>query len=178
VALSRIGWNNLRTRPAELAFSGSRPEKIDMYLFDGQRIHLGDTTIQVVATPGHSMGCTSFIIPVKEYGKKHVVGVMGGSAVPKSWGEAFMYYSSVEYFKQMCTEAKCDVGLNTHSKNWPAGVLAAFLARQPGDKSNPLVIGTEQFNTVFLQQFRTLALERMNGTPREPGLPKLGPRDL
>jgi len=153
VAMSRIGWDNLRTWPVRAAFGGTRPEKIDTYLFDGQRIHLGDTTIQIVATPGHSMGTMSFIIPVREGREKHVVGIMGGSAVQKSWGEAYMYWASVEYFKQACEEAKCDVGLNAHTQNWPAGVLAAFLARKPGEP-NPLVIGADNFDSRNLEYYR------------------------
>jgi metallo-beta-lactamase class B len=153
LAMSRIGWDNLRSWPSRMAFGGTRPKRIDMHLFDGQQIHLGDTTIQIVATPGHSMGCMSFIVPVREGNEKHVAGIMGGSSVQKSWGEAYMYWTSVDYFKQACKEAKCDVGLNAHTPNWPAGGPKAVLARKPGDP-NPLVIGVENFDSKYLESYR------------------------
>jgi metallo-beta-lactamase class B len=159
VAMSRIGWDNLRTWPVRRAFGNTRPDKIDMYLYDGQTIRLGGTKIKVVATPGHSMGCMSFIVPVKEGRKRHVVGIMGGSGVQKSWGEAYMYWASVEYFKHKCDQAKCDVGLNVHTKNWPAGVLDAFLARQPGEP-NPLVLGADKFDELNLDYYRGRCLDR------------------
>ena len=144
VALTQLGWNYLRARPVEAAFDNPRPESIDMYLTDGQRIHLGNTTIEIVFTPGHSPGCVSFIIPVRDHGKKHVIGIMGGTAVQGNWPEAFLYHQSVEYFQQKCTEAKCDVGLG----RVPCGKLLKadfekLQTRKPGEP-NPLVIGTEQ----------------------------------
>ena len=168
VAMSRIGWNVLRTRPVELGWSGSRPEKIDMYLKDQQRVHLGDTTIQIVATPGHSVGCVSFIIPVRDHGKKHVVGVMGGTAVPANWSEVFNYYTSVEYFKQACVAAKCDVGLGVHAKAYFAD-FDKLVIRKPSEP-NLLVIGTEKFDTVYLQGYRNSALNKMKSLPfMKPG---------
>lgn len=43
--------------------NGSRSPKctVDEFLTDGQQITLGDTTVTVVSTPGHSPGCVSFI---------------------------------------------------------------------------------------------------------------------
>jgi len=176
VALTRLGWNYLRTRPDMGGFGEPRPESIDMYLTDGQRVHLGDTTIQVVFTPGHSMGCVSFIIPVKDRGRKHVVGIMGGTAVQNSWSEAFVYYTSVEYFKQVCAEAGCDVGLGTHAGSYKAD-FEKISSLKHGD-SHPLVIGLEKFDTVYLQKYRNMALSKMQSlkkTPEGPACPESCP---
>jgi metallo-beta-lactamase class B len=165
VALSQLGWNYLRARPAEAAFQNPRPEEIDMYLTDGQRIHLGNTTIEVVFTPGHSPGCVSFIIPVRDHGKKHVIGLMGGSAVQGTWTEAFLYHQSVEYFQQKCTEAKCDVGLAFHAGKYKAD-FEKLQTRKPGEP-NPLVIGTDKFVSVYLQGWKNSALAKMNTIPKD-----------
>ena len=168
VALTQLGWNYLRARPAEAAFQKPRPEEIDMYLTDGQRIHLGNTTIEVVFTPGHSPGCVSFIIPVRDHGKKHVIGIMGGSSVQGTWTEAFLYHQSVEYFKQKCIEAECDVGLGAHA----GAYKTAFeqLRDDPG-APNPLVIGTERFVTEYLQKYIDSALARMKTIPKDKPRP-------
>jgi len=169
VALTQLGWNYLRARPAEAAFQNPRPEWIDMYLTDGQRIHLGNTTIETVFTPGHSMGCVSFIIPVRDQGKKHVIGIMGGSAVQGNWPEAFLYHQSVEYFQQKCTEAKCDVGLGVHAGKYKAD-FEKLQTRKPGEP-NPLVIGTEKFVSVYLQGYKNSALARMATIPLDKPRP-------
>ena len=169
VALTQLGWNYLRARPAEAAFQNPRPESIDMYLTDGQRIHLGNTTIEIVFTPGHSMGCVSFIIPVRDQGKKHVIGIMGGSAVQGNWPEAFLYHQSVEYFQQKCEEAKCDVGLGVHAGKYKAD-FEKLQTRKPGEP-NPLVIGTDKFVSVYLQGYKNSALAKMATIPLEKPRP-------
>lgn len=45
---------------------------IDCYIVDGDRIDCGDKSIEVIATPGHTAGCMSFIFPVCENGGKHI----------------------------------------------------------------------------------------------------------
>ncbi|WP_168205862.1 MBL fold metallo-hydrolase [Geobacter sp. FeAm09] len=150
VALSLIGWNMLQTVPMEFAYLGPRPQSVDIYLSDGMKIKVGATTFQVVATPGHSAGCMSFIIPVTDHGEPHVVGIMGGSAVWATPHEARLYKSSIEYFKAFAAAAGCDAGLGVHSQE---ATFAPLRARKPGE-ANPLVLGTEKFDTVYLQKYR------------------------
>ncbi|BAT60447.1 metallo-beta-lactamase L1 precursor [Variibacter gotjawalensis] len=45
--------------------------KVDRVVGEGDKITVGDTTITAVMTPGHSPGCTSWMIPVKENGKDY-----------------------------------------------------------------------------------------------------------
>jgi len=47
------------------------PVKVDRVLKDGDAVSLGGTTLTVVATPGHSAGCTSYLLPVTDAGVKH-----------------------------------------------------------------------------------------------------------
>ncbi len=152
VAMSLIGWNMLQTVPMEWAYIGSRPQSVDIFLTDGMKLEVGNTTIQVVATPGHSPGCMSFIIPVKDNGKTHMAGIMGGSAVWLSQVEARQYKASIEYFKAFARAAKCDVGLGVHAKE---ADFTALRVRKSGEP-NPLVIGTERFDTVYLQKYRDM----------------------
>jgi metallo-beta-lactamase class B len=150
VAMSLTGWNLLQTVPSEWAYIGTRPQSIDIYLFDGMKIKTGSVIFQIIATPGHSPGCLSFIFPVTENGETHMAGIMGGSAVWPTQVETRLYKSSVEYFKAFAQAAKCDVGLAFHSQE---SDFAQLRIRKPGEP-NPLVIGQEKFDKVFLQKYR------------------------
>lgn len=150
VAMSLVGWNLLQSVPPEWVYVGSRPESVDIFLSDGMKIRVGNLYVQAVATPGHSPGCMSYIFPVYENGEKHMAGVMGGRGVWPTDTEAKLYKSSVEYFRAVAREAGCDVGLWFHSSERD---FAALRSRKPGEP-NPLVIGKEQFDTVYLEKYR------------------------
>lgn len=150
VAMSLTGWNLLQTVPSEWAYIGTRPQKVDIYLNDGMKIKIGSVIFQIVATPGHSPGCLSFIFPVTDNGETHMAGIMGGSAVWPTQVETRLYKSSIEYFAAIAKEAKCDVGLLFHSQ--PSD-FAQLRKRKPSEP-NPMVIGQEKFDTVFLESFR------------------------
>lgn len=155
VAMSAVGWYYLQERVKDAKpgspYSGA-PESIDMFLKDGQKITLGNTTIRIVYTPGHAPGCVSFIIPVTDNGEPHMVGAMGGGGVRPDWEKALLYKSSVEYFQEFTREEKCDIGVGVHFWGYDSE-LAALRARKPGDP-NPFVVGTEKYESVYLQSFR------------------------
>jgi metallo-beta-lactamase class B len=150
VAMSLTGWNLLQTVPSEWAYIGTRPQSADIFLIDGMKIKIGSEIFQIIATPGHSPGCLSFIFPVKDNGVIHMAGIMGGSAVWPTQDETRLYKSSIEYFKAFAKASKCDVGLVFHSQE---SDFAQLRIRKPGEP-NPLVIGQEKFDTVFLKKFR------------------------
>jgi metallo-beta-lactamase class B len=49
------------------------PVKVDRVVKDGDRISLGGVTLTAHATPGHTRGCTSWTMPVRENGKTHTI---------------------------------------------------------------------------------------------------------
>lgn len=154
----------LQTVPLEGPYIGTRPQAVDIYLTDGMKIKVGDKTFQIVSTPGHSPGCVSFIVPVTDNGESHVVGIMGGSAVFPTQVETKLYKASVEYFKAFAMAAKCDIGLYLHSQE---ETFAALRDRKQGD-ANPLVLGTEKFNSVYLQSFRDRYQKMMDSGNMKP----------
>ncbi|HEX2921712.1 MAG TPA: MBL fold metallo-hydrolase [Bacteroidales bacterium] len=167
VALSLTGWNMLQNVPSEWAYIGKRPESVDIYLVDGMKIKVGNVIVQSYSTPGHSAGCMSFIFPVTENGEKHVVGIMGGSAVWPTQLETRLYKASVEYFSAIAKAEGCDIGLVFHPQEQD---FAGMRNRKPGE-SNPLVIGPDEFNNVYLEGFRTRykkMLESGSITPYQP----------
>lgn len=158
VAMSLTGWNMLQSVPPEWVYVGSRPESVDIFLSDGMKIKVGNTYMHAVETPGHSPGCISYIFPVYDNGEKHIAGVMGGRGVWPTDTEAKLFKSSVEYFSAVARDAGCDVGLWLHSSDRDFAALRNRKESEP----HPLVIGIEQFNTVYLEKYRDSFRQMMN----------------
>jgi metallo-beta-lactamase class B len=164
VAMSLTGWNLLQTVPSEWAYIGKRPQSVDIYLIDGMKIKVGKEIFQIVSTPGHSPGCLSFIFPVTDYGETHMVGLMGGSAVWPTQVETQLYKTSIEYFKAIAKEAKCDVGLGIHMLEADFAKLRVRKSSEP----NPLVIGQDRFDTVYLKKYRDRYLQMLKSGNLSP----------
>jgi metallo-beta-lactamase class B len=47
------------------------PVKVDRVLNDGDKVTLGDVTLTARLTPGHTAGCTSYLLPLTEAGQTH-----------------------------------------------------------------------------------------------------------
>ena len=61
--------------------AGSWPKPTrDMVATDGQRLTLGDTTVTMYLTPGHTLGTISTIIPVRDGARMHTAAAWGGTA--------------------------------------------------------------------------------------------------
>ena len=103
-----------------------RPKK-DMVVTDGQKLTLGDTTITMYVTPGHTPGTLSMIIPLKDGNQKHVAALLGGRD-PLVNGEGVQYFpteleaiklwkASVNRFRDIAAKAGADVFLITRGQN-------------------------------------------------------------
>lgn len=89
---------------------------IDCCIRDGDRIDCGDKSVQVLATPGHTAGCMSFIFPVHENGEKHMACLFGGATPP--WGDEDgkkQQKASILAFMKAAAENHCDVALTNHT---------------------------------------------------------------
>jgi len=63
----------------ELAFP---PVSVDVPVKDGQRVELGGITVRAIATPGHTMGCTSWAFTIDDGGTPLRVLMVGGTSAP------------------------------------------------------------------------------------------------
>jgi enterochelin esterase family protein len=57
------------------------PAKVDRVLHDGDKVTLGGTTLVAHLTPGHTKGCTTWTMKVKEAGKTYDVVIIGSPNV-------------------------------------------------------------------------------------------------
>ena len=107
--------------------SGTRPRR-DMVGTDGQKLTLGDTTVTLHATPGHTLGTLSVIFPVKDHGTPHMAATWGGTAFNwmnnpapyvtpdkpvRYWFET--YSDSARRFKEITARAGVDVLVSNHT---------------------------------------------------------------
>src|SRR5579864_8696600 len=65
----------------DLSARETNPPRHDIEATDGQKLTLGDTTITLYITPGHTAGTLSLLVPVKDHGVPHLAMEWGGTAV-------------------------------------------------------------------------------------------------
>lgn len=150
VVMSAADWDLLAADP------GSFPKpKRDMVATDGQKLTLGDTTLTLHFTPGHTLGTISTIIPLKDGGRSHVAALWGGTNFnwrnnggaryitadrpAKFWYDN--YASSARRFRDIAAKAGADVLLSNHSDyDGTKTKLPALMKRKAGDP-HPYVVG-------------------------------------
>jgi len=150
---SFIGANDTRLfkehPEAFVTFAGT-PMKMfvpDVELQDGDIIKLGNTTIEAVATPGHSPGVFSYFFDVKEGGNTSRAGMFGGAGFNTLYKEAYRKYGYPEstqhdflHSLDKVINEKVDVVLENHPKT-TFKKHKAYLSNPDGP--NPFVDATE-----------------------------------
>ncbi len=139
----------------------------DIVATDGQKLTLGDTTLTLFLTPGHTLGTISTIIPLKDGEASHMAALWGGTAF--NWlrsREAYItpdrpdsfwftsYSSSARRFRDVAATVNADVLLSNHpTYDGSTTKLSAMSKRRPGE-AHPYVIGSES-----VRRFLTVADE-------------------
>jgi metallo-beta-lactamase class B len=123
ILASEPDWNVIANAkvPAEV-----KPRK-DMVIMDGQKLTLGDTTVTLYVTPGHTPGSSSVVLPVKDGNQRHVAAILGGRS-PGQEEEGVRYFptktqalttwkASLNRFRDITAKAGADVFLATRGVN-------------------------------------------------------------
>lgn len=141
--------------------------KRDMVATDGQRLTLGDTTLTLYLTPGHTLGTISTLVPVKDGGKAHLAAAWGGTAFnwttnrgayitperpDRFWFET--YSKSAERFRDIVAKAGADVLIANHTNFDGSKTKLPRLAKRRAGDPHPYVIGNES-----VQRYLTVADE-------------------
>ncbi|MSO82904.1 MAG: MBL fold metallo-hydrolase [Acidobacteria bacterium] len=81
ISLTAIDWDLIERVPAnQTPQQTARPRpKRDLVLTDGQKITLGDTTLTILAQPGHTEGAIAVMFPVKEKGRTYNAMLLSGA---------------------------------------------------------------------------------------------------
>jgi metallo-beta-lactamase class B len=127
----------------ELAARESNPPTHDIDAIDGQKLTLGDTTITIYITPGHTAGTLSFLVPVKDHGVPHMAMEWGGTALSGNTSKEMLqsYISNAGRLMDIADGAGADVIIGNHTEyNEALARLDRTKARKPGEP-NPWVVG-------------------------------------
>jgi metallo-beta-lactamase class B len=127
----------------QLAAGQANPYTHDLEATDGQKLTLGDTTITIYITPGHTAGTLSFLIPVKDHGVPHMAMEWGGTALGANTSKEMLqsYISNANRFKDIADGAGADVIIGNHTEyNDALARLDRTKALKAGEP-NPWVVG-------------------------------------
>ncbi len=142
IALSAADWDLMTTAPGRTGgpMPPVRNPARDKTLTDGQEIKIGDATVRIVLTPGHSPGTVSSIIPVKDGGTTRMMAAWGGTAFPATTAMLTQMRDSTQKLKEAGRAAGAVGILNTHAFFYD---LVGRKAKQGSSPTNPLVIGAD-----------------------------------
>jgi metallo-beta-lactamase class B len=119
---------------------GNKPHPIDRILHDGDEVTLGGTTLVAHLTPGHTRGCTTWAMKVKEGSGTYNVVIIGSVGV----NPGFKLVNNLqaphiaEEYMQSCKVLRglpCDVPLGSH----PAMYNLAAKYPKIGNGANPFI---------------------------------------
>jgi metallo-beta-lactamase class B len=78
VVMGAADWDSTLQRAANVA--GGVPKRDVVVGPGGLKLTLGDTTVDIIATPGHTPGTLSYFFPVKDGSRRVTVAYAGGTA--------------------------------------------------------------------------------------------------
>jgi metallo-beta-lactamase class B len=117
----------------------------DMVASDAQKVTLGDTTVTLYATPGHTAGTLSLIIPVKDGGREHLLATWGGTAVGRNTPAAAVkaYVDSAVRYRALLAKLGVEGIISNHTDyDSTLTKIQALAARKPGER-HPFLTGAE-----------------------------------
>jgi metallo-beta-lactamase class B len=148
IVISEPDWAGLDKM--QNAYPQGKPTR-DIVATDGQRITLGDASVTLLHTPGHTPGTMSMIFEVKDGGKPLIVAYSGGTAfnfvntVP-----AFeTYIASQRKMAAAAASAKATVLMSNHSEFDNAVTKIRTIAARREGEPHPFDIGAEAVARYF-----------------------------
>ncbi len=118
-----------------------KPVKVDRVLHDGDQVRLGDAVLVAHLTPGHTKGCTTWTMQVRERGVTYNVVIVGSPNVNAGYKlvNNSLYPGIAQDYERMFRVLKalpCDVFLGAHANYY--GMEAKF-ARMKEGAANPFI---------------------------------------
>jgi len=143
------------------------PVKVDRRLKDGDEVKLGDTVLTAHITPGHTKGCTTWTMDVRDRGRTYHAVVVGGTSInPGTKVSGMPTYPNItrdfSYTFEALKALPCDIFLGAHRGYYGGAGKARQLLANPGGP-NPFVDpdGYRRFVDAVQKRFQDqLAAER------------------
>jgi metallo-beta-lactamase class B len=163
VVMSAADWDMIEKGPD---MPGGKPKR-DIVGTDGGKVTLGDTTVNLVLTPGHTPGTLSMLFPVKDHGRTLMVAYNGGTLTGSFGSDATRWDEYIASQKKMAAAsaaAGATVLITNHSEYDNAYTKARLTALRKGDEPSPCVVGKDgmqKFFTVMAECAEAMKLEAM-----------------
>lgn len=124
----------------------------DIAAEDGRKITLGDTSVTIVTTPGHTPGTLSMIFGVKDNGKPLTVVYSGGTAFnfPSTGPNFDTYIRSQAKLAAAASAAGATVFLSNHSEFDNAVPKIRMMASRKAGEPNPFEVGRAAIARYFI----------------------------
>ncbi len=139
--------------------NGTKPAR-DIVATDGQQLTLGDTTITLYVTPGHTPGTLSMIFTVRDNGTTHTVAYWGGNGLNADRPSLEQYVASAQRFQEIARQAGADVMMSNHTDWDGSKVYLPLLATRAPGAPNPYVVGPASVHA-YLEVARHCATARV-----------------
>jgi metallo-beta-lactamase class B len=128
----------------------------DIVATDGMELKLGDATVRVHLTPGHTHGTLSTILPVHDGSRRHVAALWGGTLFnfrdapddPRN-RRLETYAQSAARFRDVARAAGADILLSNHTAYDGTTVKLPALQRRTAGTPHPYVIGGDAVQRYF-----------------------------
>jgi metallo-beta-lactamase class B len=144
------------------------PTKVDRVLHDGDEVKLGDAVLVAHLTPGHTKGCTTWTMKVREAGKTHNVVIIGSPNVNPGYrlvNNTAYPQIAADYEKmfRVLKSLPCDIFLGAHGNYFDLetkyarlrqGALTAFV--DPEGYKKYVADKEQAFKTELTKQRATL----------------------
>lgn len=138
------GAEDWKTVDESTHHQGGKPRH-DMVGYDGMKVSVGDTSVQIITTPGHTPGTLSYLFQVRDNGKPLRIAYVGGTAIPFDASPEFYdrYIASSIKMAKAAADFGATALLSNHSEFDNAYLKAHTAAdRGPGEE-NPFDVGTD-----------------------------------
>jgi len=158
IAMSKVDWDLIeRPNPNANAAQAARPlPKRDVEIVDGQKITLGDETITLKVTPGHTPGSLAYYIPVKDHGRAINILMLSGANITPDRASLMAFNAALDAAKV----SKAQALINGHPGLFGNEIGWMEQIRETPSQPNPFVLSVDQF-AKFTDIMKTCAESRL-----------------
>jgi metallo-beta-lactamase class B len=146
--------------------------KRDIVGTDGQKVTLGDTTVTLVTTPGHTPGTLSMIFQVKDNGTPLTVAYSGGTAFnfPNDVPHFDTYIASQRKISAAAAAANATVLMTNHSEFDNAVTKIKLMAARKAGEPHPFEVGRDAVGRYFkvMEECAQVARLKLMQAPAKP----------
>jgi len=159
VLASQADWNFMAYQartPGAIKPDRDPPPAKDQVVTDGEKLTLGDTTVSLYVTPGHTPGSVSSIIKVTDHGTPHVLAMFGGMSFPLHLGprpnvDGGLDEQIVQWkrFGAIAKAAGADGVISTHPGFDGMRDIVPKIATRKAGAPHPMIMGKDGYDRFY-----------------------------